>query len=608
LWNNTRDLCNIVFHPLQSVVPVEYVQRSFERVLVQVTALVGVDINNAVKHTHLRGTLQFVPGLGPRKAKALLEGIRSSGGVVATRMIDLRKFLVGNSETTTVWTNAIAYLRITAHHFGKDAERRGPLDDTRIHPNDFRFAVKVAQDALDRAEDVQMTEDLDELEAKRVEVLREVMGGNDDGPNPHIDDIIRVDVPGMAEAWRENYGENKARVLAALKDEMLAPFAEKRAEFKELKDSDAFFICVEAEPSEFVEGRLFDCVVRDVNRSMVRVEILDEELSGVIMHDSLSDSAKPCSELVKRGDSVQARLLKVDFSRWNLVLSSKGSDLLNLEKYENVRELESSCPYLRWTLAENERISARVEKKRLELERQMRSEIAKRSLMRVVDHPSFKNFGLDETLQALKDAPIGEAIFRPSSKGLDFLTLSYKGLPDLIVHVAILEKDKPHAAALGRRLEVQGVGEFEDLDELLARYVNPMVDGMAEVAAHHRFTPGDMAQVELLLRVGVLFFGFLFCLFVCLFLSMLVSSKEDKATHPNENVYRLAVDQVNVGYFKIVYISTERLHEQPFSVRPGGFRLRKRDFKSLKDMIAWFKRHASDPPGKSKPAASQGKK
>ena len=58
-------------HPLQKTLPRHLLLRSFERVLCDSVCKVGVDINAAAECDHLGGTLQFIPGLGPRKALAM---------------------------------------------------------------------------------------------------------------------------------------------------------------------------------------------------------------------------------------------------------------------------------------------------------------------------------------------------------------------------------------------------------------------------------------------------------------------------------------------------------------------------------------------------------
>ena len=46
---------------------------AFERVLVNVVNVVGVDINRAVNEPYYAALLPFVAGLGPRKAQVLVK-------------------------------------------------------------------------------------------------------------------------------------------------------------------------------------------------------------------------------------------------------------------------------------------------------------------------------------------------------------------------------------------------------------------------------------------------------------------------------------------------------------------------------------------------------
>ena len=111
--------------------------------------------------------------------------------------------------------------------------------------------------------------------------------------------------------------------------------------------------------------------------------------------------------------------------------------------------------------------------------------------------------------------PVGETVFRPSSRA-DHLTATVKlTAHGPLLHVDILEKDKPSPAELGASLWI-GRGEiardcargasrgwprvgaslwigrvesdaskqgdrFDDLDEILYRYVEPLVENMREV-------------------------------------------------------------------------------------------------------------------------------
>ncbi len=61
--------------PLQ--LPKEKLLSALERTLVDVVNKVGVDINRAVTDSYYQHLLQFVAGLGPRKAQVLVKKIAS---------------------------------------------------------------------------------------------------------------------------------------------------------------------------------------------------------------------------------------------------------------------------------------------------------------------------------------------------------------------------------------------------------------------------------------------------------------------------------------------------------------------------------------------------
>jgi len=54
--------------------------------LITAVAQVGVDINAMAANTWRQAPLQFVPGLGPRKAKALLAAIAANDNHIKTRI------------------------------------------------------------------------------------------------------------------------------------------------------------------------------------------------------------------------------------------------------------------------------------------------------------------------------------------------------------------------------------------------------------------------------------------------------------------------------------------------------------------------------------------
>jgi transcription elongation factor SPT6 len=76
------DLTAISFHPDQQFLPRETLQLYLERALVNIVNAVGVDINRAVNDHYYQCLLQYVCGLGPRKAQKLIKSINANPHIV----------------------------------------------------------------------------------------------------------------------------------------------------------------------------------------------------------------------------------------------------------------------------------------------------------------------------------------------------------------------------------------------------------------------------------------------------------------------------------------------------------------------------------------------
>lgn len=79
MWSEKTEDNGILFmnmHPLQKSVNQQRLKAELERVAVEMVNLVGIDLNQLKEHQHLQNQLQFVSGLGPRKALNLLENLK----------------------------------------------------------------------------------------------------------------------------------------------------------------------------------------------------------------------------------------------------------------------------------------------------------------------------------------------------------------------------------------------------------------------------------------------------------------------------------------------------------------------------------------------------
>lgn len=135
---------------------------------------------------------------------------------------------------------------------------------------------------------------------------------------------------------------------------------------------------------------------------------------------------------------------------------------------------------------------------------------------RNITHTLFRNFSREEAVAYLRDKPLGDLLVRPSSLGTNHLTLTWKvsneevasldpnAGPDappekgIYFHVDIRESNKPNELEMGTKLTIgkeDGPYVFEDLDEIAARFVAPMLKFVAELTKHKNFRYGGDAEI-----------------------------------------------------------------------------------------------------------------
>jgi transcription elongation factor SPT6 len=164
----------------------------------------------------------------------------------------------------------------------------------------------------------------------------------------------------------------------------------------------------------------------------------------------------------------------------------------------------------------------------------------------------------------------GEVIIRPSSKGDDHLTVTWKVADGICQHID-KEEGKVNAFSLGKLLKINNE-DFEDLDEIIARHVNPMASHAREILSfkYYRNTDGgnrDKAK-ELL--------------------------KAEKSKQGGKIHYFLSATKEFPGKFMLSYMPRTNARHEYVTVTPDGFRFRKQNFDSLSSLFKWFKEHFRD--------------
>ncbi|KAM4079808.1 hypothetical protein ACB094_09G142800 [Castanea mollissima] len=471
-----------------------------EQVLVDVTNQVGVDINLAISHEWLFAPLQFISGLGPRKAASLQRSLVRAGAIFTRK-----DFVTVHGLGKKVFVNSVGFLRVRRSGLAASSSQFiDLLDDTRIHPESYNLAQELAKDVYD--EDIRGdTNDDDDALEMAIEHVRD---------RPSI--LRSLDVDEYANGKNR---ANKRETFYDIKRELMQGFQDWRKQYEEPSQDDEFYMISGETEDTLAEGRIVQATVRRV-QGQKAICVLESGLTGMLMKEDYSDDWRE-AELSDRLHEDRSRL-------------------------------------------QSEQDKARKEK-----------ELAKKHFKpRMIVHPRFQNITLDEAKEFLSDKDPGESIISPSRHGPSHLTLTLKVYDGVYAQKDIVEGGKEHKditslLRIGKSLKI-GEDTFEDLDEVMDRYVDPLVSHLKGMLSYRKFRKGTKAEVDELLRI-------------------------EKSENPTRIVYCFGISHEHPGTFILTYVRSTNPHHEYIGLYPKGFKFRKRMFEDIDRLVAYFQRHIDDP-------------
>lgn len=271
---------------------------ALERVMILEVNQLGVDINRALSHPYAAHTLKFISGLGPRKSSSLLANIQASGGRLDSRADLVRKIRFGK----VVFMNCASFIRISSRKKIDEV-----LDTTRIHPESYFLARKMAADALEAEE---IDED-DENPSQNVEYLMD-----------EVEKLNELMLEDFARNLEETTGERKLLTLIRIKEELQQPYFDSRPPFH-TPDLDTLFTLMTGETDESLHaGQIMACVVKRVMEKMAVVQ-LDSGLDGVIFAKNFaSERVEDLTTAVDVGATLKCCVLGVNKERFQVFVHS----------------------------------------------------------------------------------------------------------------------------------------------------------------------------------------------------------------------------------------------------------------------------------------------
>ena len=583
-----KDILCLRFHPMQDLVGEENLLEAINLEFINRVTEVGVDINECVAHPHKSNLIQFVGGLGPRKGASLLKTLRS---MPHPRLENRQQLVTSCHMGPKVFINCAGFIKIDTSSLGDSEVYVEVLDGSRIHNEAYEWARKMAVDALEYDED----------DGNPASALEDILAQPDKLDELNLDAFAE-------ELERQGFG-NKSVTLYDIKEELNSMYKDKRTEFAPPSEEQVFNMLTKESPDTFYQGKLCLVSVNQCKYQKPDSEELDKaapvrkgdgeqwqcpfcgqddfpELTEVWNHFDAVDEEVACrgkcwgisvifdngvfgtikikdfsdqhvlnpEERVKRGQRVYVRILKILPERFSVDCISKSSALRD-EEWEYRPERDAYY---------DEKAEEADTEKRKDKEKKKQGTSYTR---RVIVHPAFQNISFKEAEKLLKDMDQGDAIIRPSSKGNDHLTVTWKVTDDIYQHIDVREEGKVNAFSLGRGLWI-GTEEFEDLDEIIARYINPMASLSRDILTFKYFRSDTEGGSRPLCEQII---------------------KREKAANPNKIHYFFSASKELSGKFMITYMPRDKTRHEFVSVTPEGFRFRKQNFESLSQLMKWFK-------------------
>lgn len=587
-----NDILCLRFHSLQDDLPKDVLLTNLYQQFITVTNSVGVDPNRAIAHPHTSNLVQFVSGLGPRKGAHLLRSIKklSTNGQLVSRQQLIKEL----GMTSVIFINSAGFIKLDTDSLVDyyPDEPITALDSTRIHPESYGLAKKIASDALDYEQGAS-----EEVTANSIEEILDCPEKLDD-----------LDLGAFARELDEvqNQGK-KGFTLQSIREEFQCRYKDNREFYKAPSQEEIFAMLTKETPNTFYIGKLITCQVFMIPRkkpSPAQLDMthpaqiegtsfwrctfcmrsdfqdlghvwnhfdtgecpgyaigvkckLDNGLFGFVPTKLLSDKEiSDPSERVMIGQTIHARIIKIDTEKFSCDLTCRTSDLV-----------DEDC---KLKPQKDEHYDEAMEKKtKMELEAKSKRTVRRPYCKRVIVHPAFQNIDYKACEKKLQDMEQGQAIIRPSSAGQDYLTISWKITDGIHQHINIKEEGKDNAFSLGHQLFIDNES-YEDLDEIIARYIQPLASYAREILNHKYCIPlppdaGD--EVDLLQERLV----------------------KEKLNAPNSFPYRFCPSRKMPGKFIFGYMPKHKPKIEYLTVTPKGYRFRKLYFKNLLGMIKWFK-------------------
>lgn len=159
--------------------------------------------------------------------------------------------------------------------------------------------------------------------------------------------------------------------------------------------------------------------------------------------------------------------------------------------------------------------------------------------------------------------PRGEVVIRPSTKGLDHISITWKVYDGIYKHIDVLEQNKPNDWSLGEILIINSI-KYTEIDQIIAEYIDPMSRRISMIIEHAKYNRRPVHEM----------FRFL----------------EEQSRAIKRTAYGFIISPNDPGSFLICYKHPNNSPKKEIIViRPNGYEFRNKLFSNLDKLLEFFK-------------------
>ena len=558
LWKedmNENYCLKIKLHPMQKYVNQFNLMEKLENKAIEVVNLCGFDLNKAIEFRHLRNTLMFISGFGPRKAKAFIKNLLAVGKPDTREDILEEK---GYGIGPKLGESFINFIKIKTDITSPNIynQNYNLLDMTRIPIDSYEMAIKLINDAFKKEEKEntkKQKKKVNENDEKIEEILR----------YPEKLNVLDINeyIKKQSENLKSQEIEELKFTIKLIRDELTNPFRDLRDIRKDLSTNQIFHLLIGDE--NFKPGMITVAKVISIDKEHVQCK-LQNDLSATVwfedIYDNSPENEKVNKEKVKAtfkpGSTFDARIKNIDYQNYKADLMTKPSEMRSHKAYiPNVEEISNFFELTEEDKLNMPYINAHSQKN-------------KKYQPRNIKFEKFKNMSYTDCCNYLRNKEIGECVFRPSSIGTNNLTLSYKFYKQIICHLDISEEDKLPGEIISKKLKISNE-IYSSLDEILKRYVIPCAQLIKESIKYRKFVNCDTKSE---------------------FENML---KEEKKKQTSIINYNFTILKDYPGYIVLGYVPKVNPIYEYIKVKPKGLYFHEKSFSSLDEITNYFKKEYS---------------